>query len=214
MCHKWEKDQLKTTFENNAIKYLIIIINYVIRTVVSLIMAYCGCDTESIKLQFVTNVVFVCQFFNTGVLPMLCTANFYGQLPFGLVKGLNLLGSDSDFTSDWFTSIGATIVGAMEINIVMPVALEFVYYGMRLMFRLKDHIGREEGANTKCTTIQQYVNIYAGSLYLMQFKYSAIMTIVYITFMFGAGMPMLFVLAAFAFFVLYCLETFSLHYIH
>ena len=48
----------------------------------------------------------------------------------------------------------------------------------------------------------------------MQFKYSAIMTIVYITFMFGAGMPMLFVLAAFAFFVLYCLETFSLHYIH
>jgi hypothetical protein len=23
-------------------------------------MAYCGCDTESIKLQFVTNVVFVC----------------------------------------------------------------------------------------------------------------------------------------------------------
>jgi len=48
----------------------------------------------------------------------------------------------------------------------------------------------------------------------MQFKYSAIMTIVYITFMFGAGMPMLFPLAAAAFFVLYLLETLSLHYIH
>jgi len=48
----------------------------------------------------------------------------------------------------------------------------------------------------------------------MQFKYSAIMTIVYITFMFGAGMPILFPMAAAAFFVLYLLETTSLHYIH
>jgi hypothetical protein len=60
MCHTYVIENLETTMENNAIKYLIIIINYVIRTVVSLIMAYCGCDTESIKLQFVTNVVFVC----------------------------------------------------------------------------------------------------------------------------------------------------------
>lgn len=78
ICHKYITESMKTLVENNAIKYLIIIINYVIRTVVSLIMAYCGCDTESIKLQFVTNVVFVCQFFNTGVLPMMCTANMEG----------------------------------------------------------------------------------------------------------------------------------------
>jgi hypothetical protein len=60
ICELYVTENIKTTLENNAIKYLIIIINFVIRTVVSLIMAYCGCDTESIKLQFVTNVVFVC----------------------------------------------------------------------------------------------------------------------------------------------------------
>lgn len=113
LCKSYIYQDLETAMENNMIKYLIIIINFVIRTVVSLIMAYCGCDTESIKLQFVTNVVFVCQFFNTGVLPMLCTANFTGQLPEGIVKGLNLLGGDSDFNANWFTDIGATIVGAM-----------------------------------------------------------------------------------------------------
>jgi hypothetical protein len=78
ICKTYVYESLETTVENNMIKYLIIIINFVIRTIVSLIMAYCGCDTESIKLQFVTNVVFVCQFFNTGVLPMLCTANLTG----------------------------------------------------------------------------------------------------------------------------------------
>jgi hypothetical protein len=60
MCSTYITDNIETTMANNSIKYLIIIINYVIRTVVSLIMGYCGCDTESIKLQFVTNVVFVC----------------------------------------------------------------------------------------------------------------------------------------------------------
>lgn len=78
LCNHYVVDDVETTMENNMIKYLIIIINFVIRTVVSLIMAFCGCDTESIKLMFVTNVVFVCQFFNTGVLPMLCTANLSG----------------------------------------------------------------------------------------------------------------------------------------
>jgi hypothetical protein len=78
ICKTYVTDDLTTLLENNAVKYMIIIINFVIRTVVSLIMAFCGCDTESIKLQFVTNVVFICQFFNTGVLPMLCTANLTG----------------------------------------------------------------------------------------------------------------------------------------
>ena len=78
MCQSYVRDNIETTVENNMIKYLIIGINFIIRTVVCLIMGYCGCDTESIKLQFVTNVVFVCQFFNTGVLPMLCTANLTG----------------------------------------------------------------------------------------------------------------------------------------
>jgi len=34
----------------------------------------------------------------------------------------------------------------------MPVALEFVYFGMRTMFRIKDKIGAGE-SGTKCTTI-------------------------------------------------------------
>jgi hypothetical protein len=63
-----------------------------------------------------------------------------------------MTGVDSDFNADWFTNIGATITGAMQFNIIMPVALEFVYFGMRTMFRIKDKIGAGE-SGTKCTTI-------------------------------------------------------------
>jgi len=65
---------------------------------------------------------------------------------------LNLQGGDSDFNAEWFTNIGATITGAMKINIVMPVALEFVYFGIRTLKRIKDKVGAGE-TGTKCTTI-------------------------------------------------------------
>jgi hypothetical protein len=47
-------------FFNNMIKYVIIGINFIIRTVVIKVMTYVGCNTESSYLSFVTNVVFIC----------------------------------------------------------------------------------------------------------------------------------------------------------
>jgi len=59
-CNKFVKDDISMKAANNGIKYIIIAINFIIRTVVIKIMTYIGCDTESSYLSFVTNVVFVC----------------------------------------------------------------------------------------------------------------------------------------------------------
>jgi hypothetical protein len=69
---------LKATGMNNGIKYIIIMLNYVIRVVVIKIINFIRCSTESTQMIYITNMVFICQFFNTGVLPMLCTANLEG----------------------------------------------------------------------------------------------------------------------------------------
>ena len=66
---------------------------------------------------------------------------------------MNLQGPDSDFNAQWFMNIGATIVGAMKINIVMQCALEFVYFGIRTLKRIKDRVGLSLDQKTKCTTI-------------------------------------------------------------
>jgi hypothetical protein len=60
---------------NQWVSILIIALNVVIRIAVIEIMLKIGCSTESQQMIYITNVVFVCQFFNTGILPMLCTAN-------------------------------------------------------------------------------------------------------------------------------------------
>jgi len=199
---------------NNAIKYIIIIINLVIKTVVIKIMNYVGCDTESTYLAFVTNVVFVCQFFNTGFLPVLCTANLTGQLPIKIVETLKFTGADSDFNEDWFSNIGETIVGSMKFNSVFPVVIEVINFMVRTAKRQWDQFNLKDNSKTKCVSMQQYVNIYAGSIYFMHFKYSGILNIVFLTFCFGTGLPLLMPIAFVSFFVLYMLETFMLHYVN
>lgn len=53
---------------------------------------------------------------------------------------------------------------------------------------------------TKTTGLAQYINLYSGTDYVIHFKYSTVLNVVYITMMYGVGMPMLFPLAAFNFF--------------
>jgi hypothetical protein len=48
----------------------------------------------------------------------------------------------------------------------------------------------------------------------MHYKYSSVMNIVFITMMFGAGLPVLFPIATASLTVLFCLEKFMLYYIY
>jgi len=53
---------------------------------------------------------------------------------------------------------------------------------------------------TKMTGMIGYRNLYSGPDYTIHFKYSGVINVVYITMLYGIGMPLLFPLAAFNFF--------------
>ena len=136
---------------NNMIKYIIIILNTVIRMACIYIITKVGCSTESTEMIYTTNVVFVCTFFNTGILPMLCTANLENQFPGWIVDGLGFKGDSSDFNQNWFTNIGDTIVGSMKFNIYFPFAMEIFWFSLRGMKRIFDKRGAtdENPSNSK-----------------------------------------------------------------
>jgi hypothetical protein len=97
----------------------------------------------------------------------------------------------------------------MFIQAIYPI-IEFGYgYPMKWVFRWLDKRG---GVKTKKITIQQYVNVHAGPDHLLHFKYSSVMTVTYMTFMFGIALPLLFPIAAIAFFVLYVSEKLLVTY--
>lgn len=199
---------------NNGIKYLIIILNTVIRMVVIAIITRMGCSTESDQLIYITNMVFICQFFNTGILPMLCTANLEHQLPPAIVAMFGLSGDIRDFNLKWFTIVGDTIVGSMVFNVIFPIGMECFWFSYRSLFRWKDIVGTKEDHPTKSCTIQQYINKWQGPQFFIHYKYSSMMNITFISMVFGPSMPILFPVASASLFVLYFLETYMLFYVY
>lgn len=56
------------------------------------------------------------------------------------------------------------------------------------------------------------MDIHSGPEYLIHYKYSTIMNIVFVTFMYGAGLPVLFPIALFSLIVLYTIERLLVAY--
>ncbi len=52
-------------------KYLIVMVNYVLRLVLIFLIKFIGYDTETVQTKYIKNSVFVIQFFNTAILALL-----------------------------------------------------------------------------------------------------------------------------------------------
>ena len=104
----------------------------------------------------------------------------------------------------------------MVFNSIFPICMECVWFTYRTAFRLKSKLGMDisDEYPTKCTSIQQYINLWAGPQYFMHYKYSSIMNIIFLTMLFGPGMPLMFPVAALSLIVLYLLEVYMLYYVY
>ncbi len=155
--------------------------------------------------------IFVVQFFNTAILLLLTNANTK-------LMGLTFIpleGRYPDLTMEWYWDIGASIGLTMVINMCFPVIELCIALTIKTLLRLLDKNFRTFNKYvTKKKTIQQYVNLYAGPVYLMHFKYSSIMNVTFITFMYGLLIPMLFPIALLSFLILYTVEKLTLTYFY
>lgn len=94
----------------------------------------------------------------------------------------------------------------------MP-AIEFcIGLSMRTAFRILDSGLRCKQYSTKKKTIQQYVNLYSGPEYMMHFKYAAMLNVVFVTFLYGLAVPLLFPIAMIFFAVSWVVERLTLAY--
>lgn len=101
----------------------------------------------------------------------------------------------------------------MLIMAIFPYIEVAIGVSMKKVFQWLDSKG-EPTKRTKKTTLQQYVNLYSGPVYLMHFKYSSILVQVYVSFMYGMVIPMLFPIALFGIFNMYVVERLCLAYFY
>ena len=97
-----------------------------------------------------------------------------------------------------------------------PVLEFFMYWGIRLLYRMLDQKTLlpkyKPGMKTHCKTIQAFDEIYSGPEFTLHYKYSYILVWVFVCFTFGAGLPMLFPLGFLALFLFYSIERLMIAY--
>jgi hypothetical protein len=101
-CKSYLIGYYKSKATQYASSYSIIGINFALRNIIIELVKFVGLKTESANLLTVTKYIFIATFFNTGILPMLCSANLKYQLPTFLVKFLNFNKFNNDFNTIWF----------------------------------------------------------------------------------------------------------------
>lgn len=118
----------------------------------------------------------------------------------------------SDLDQGWYLNVAPTIIFTMWLNSIYVYIDYITYLSMNWFFRWRDSGSCCRREKTKCVTYQQYASLYCGPEILMHFKYATILNTVFVTFMYGLAMPILWFIAAFTFFNLYVGDKFLLTY--
>jgi len=189
---------------------VIIGFNIILKNIIIAAIKWVGEDTNSEQLSSITNGVFVAQFFNTGILLLLINGNMSEHWPHFLTD--RVTGPFYDYYPQWYSNVGSKIVNAMRINAILPyvglVSAFVVPWGKRLL----DRSFSSDIYKSKKTSLGAYRDLYSGVDYVIHFKYSGMLNIMYITMMYGLGMPVLFPLAAFNYFNQYLCERIIVAY--
>jgi hypothetical protein len=88
----------------------------------------------------------------------------------------------------------------------MPIVEFVINWGLKNGIRLLDRSFSSDRFKSKKRSIQLYIDIYSGPDYMIHLRFSTIMNLVFICFMYGTALPLLYPLALWSFFVLFSLE--------
>jgi hypothetical protein len=158
--------------------------------------------------------VFIAQFFNTGILLTLTSANFDG-VPF--LKDLGLFnGAFRDYTDMWYGTTGYLIMYTMLLNAVMPLGTEFIFPILKHWAQRSDQNNEKDPLKakmkTKQTQIYKYIDLYSADEHIIHIKYSSMLVAFCVTMLYGAGMPILFPICMLHMFIFYCVERYIVAY--
>lgn len=193
--------------------YLVVILSFVVRTFFIWIAEKVRFMSLTKETLFAMISVFYITFLNYGVIYLAASWDNRNALTGGFFDDV-FDGLYPDFNALWFNDVGVLIVAIMVSNMYWP-PLEFaMFYGLRLLFRMIDQrsLCPSDSTKTSCKTMQSYVETYAGETFSLSYKYSYMLVVTFVTFLFGSGLPILFPIGLLSLIGLYLTERLMMAY--
>jgi hypothetical protein len=94
----------------------------------------------------------------------------------------------------------------MIINAILPFSALALGWGLPWIHRKMDMKWGNDRYVTKKTSMMAYKKIWSGGEYIMHIKNAGLLLVVFVTCMYGVGMPLLFPVAALNFFIQWTCE--------
>eukprot|EP00347_Sterkiella_histriomuscorum_P007541 403348527 len=143
--------------------------------------------------------MFIVSFINTGLVIFVVNVNL----------GINInnfplfAGEYDEFTTDWYRVIGSTISFTLLFNIVSPHIANGLFISLGSCKRCKDRGCTLDRRKTKQIIQSDYEDLNTGGIFLLEYRYSQILSTLFIIMMYSSGIPVLYLIAFASFFVQY-----------
>ena len=109
---------------------------------------------------------------------------------------------------EWYRVVGSTISFTMLINIITPHVGAFIGIILSGVKRCWDRKCTCDKKKTRRRVQEDYEMLYMGPEFLIEIRYSQIISSFYIIMIYSAGLPFLYLLAMVQTFVLYWVDKF------
>src|SRR5687768_7290285 len=98
----------------------------------------------------------------------------------------------------------------MIINIISLPLINIIFYTIKQCFRCCDRKCTFDKTKTRKRTQQGWNALYTGPDFLIDFRYSQILTVVFICLLYGAGLPLLYFSTVINLMIIYWLDKYFL----
>ncbi len=195
-CSDWLSEYVRVRLLSMVVVVSIVFVNLVLRQVVKRVGRFEKHTSLSEEQRSQGVKMFIGLFLNTGVVLLAVNAKDATYAVFD--------GRFSDFSEEWYNVVGVSIVLTMMFGLLSPQIVGIL--------RLPCHACARRWARRQRTppwTQARANQAYSGAEWDLWGRYAQLMMTVYVTLMYGAGMPILFVIAAFTFLITYWLDRIS-----
>lgn len=202
-CWDWFADYTLANSLLYFIPFCIVTVNFIANTILRRMTTYYGYHSKPEEVYASAINMYLMSFINAGLIIQLV---YFKWLPDSFSFNKLLLAEYSEFTTEWYRNIGSTIVLTLMLMTLSPHFSNLSFQCMYACNRCCDRGCSTDGRRTKKLTQEDYEDINTGAEFMFEFRYSNMLVVLSIAFLYSGGLPIMYPTAAVFFFITYWMD--------
>lgn len=195
VCYEWGVAYTKKEGMTYGITILLCIVNFVIKLVFTFLAKFEKHSLYSNMYSSKIFKIFIAIFVNQALILLIASLDFGMEDVNPTELAVLVSGTYSDISPDWFLKIGAIIIFNAIIQIFTVAGGLMAGAFVKCCLRCCDRGCTFNEAKTKKKMNEAWIDLYTGPEFLIDFRYSQILVIVFLCMLYSGGMPIMYFIA-------------------